>query len=145
MIAYTAVAQALQPILKCVKRPCFAIQARLLIRVFLVGRCRYRTLLPADVRVRTPSFALLEQATHTEPISSQQAGAPPTVHTAATLFQKLCYENKDNLSAGIIVAGWDKEVGPSVYNIPLGGGLFRQPWAIGGLCQAICDAVSVIS
>lgn len=34
--------------------------------------------------------------------------------------------------AGIIVAGWDKEVGPSVYNIPLGGGLFRQPWAIGG-------------
>ena len=30
------------------------------------------------------------------------------------------------------MAGWDKEVGPSVYNIPLGGGLFRQPWAIGG-------------
>ena len=54
------------------------------------------------------------------------------MHTAATLFQKLCYENKDALSAGIIVAGWDKEVGPSVYNIPLGGGLFRQPWAIGG-------------
>lgn len=54
------------------------------------------------------------------------------MHTAATLFQGLCYENKDALSAGIIVAGWDKEVGPSVYNIPLGGGLFRQPWAIGG-------------
>jgi 20S proteasome subunit beta 1 len=55
------------------------------------------------------------------------------VHTAATFFQNLCYENKDDLSAGIIVAGWDKEVGPSVYNIPLGGGLFRQPWAIGGI------------
>lgn len=54
------------------------------------------------------------------------------MHTAASLFQKFCYENKDGLSAGIIVAGWDKEVGPSVYNIPLGGGLFRQPWAIGG-------------
>jgi 20S proteasome subunit beta 1 len=53
------------------------------------------------------------------------------VHTAATLFEKLCYDNKDNLSAGIIVAGWDKD-GPSVYNIPLGGGLFKQPWAIGG-------------
>lgn len=52
--------------------------------------------------------------------------------TAAALFQRICYENKDALSAGIIVAGWDKEVGPSVYNIPLGGGLFRQPWAIGG-------------
>lgn len=39
------------------------------------------------------------------------------------------------MSAGIIVAGWDKEAGPSVYNIPLGGGLFRQPWAIGGGCS----------
>jgi len=63
---------------------------------------------------------------------SQSAGEPPSVHTAAATFQNLCYDNKDRLSAGIIVAGWDKEVGPSVYNIPLGGGLFRQPWAIGG-------------
>lgn len=56
----------------------------------------------------------------------------------------MCYENKDQLSAGIIVAGWDKEVGPSVYNIPLGGGLFRQPWAIGGsgstYVYGYCDA-----
>lgn len=65
-------------------------------------------------------------------MNRQQQGEAPSVHTAATLFQKLCYENKDALSAGIIVAGWDKEVGASVYNIPLGGGLFRQPWAIGG-------------
>ena len=63
---------------------------------------------------------------------SQQAAKPPPVHAAAALFQKLCYENKDALSAGIIVAGWDREVGPSVYNIPVGGGMFRQPWAIGG-------------
>lgn len=62
----------------------------------------------------------------------QQAGERPSVHIAASIFQKLCYENKDALSAGIIVAGWDKEIGPSVYNIPLGGGMFRQPWAIGG-------------
>ena len=59
-------------------------------------------------------------------------GVPPTVATAAAAFEKLCYDNKDQLSAGIIVAGWDSEVGPSVYNIPLGGGLFQQPWAIGG-------------
>lgn len=63
---------------------------------------------------------------------SQTSGDRPSVQVAASLFQKLCYENKDALSAGIIVAGWDKDVGPSVYNIPLGGGLFRQPWAIGG-------------
>ncbi|KIY49850.1 hypothetical protein FISHEDRAFT_65218 [Fistulina hepatica ATCC 64428] len=42
-------------------------------------------------------------------------------------------EGKDNPSAGMIVAGWEKEVGPSVYNIPLGNGLFRQPWTIGGI------------
>lgn len=36
------------------------------------------------------------------------------------------------LTAGIIVAGWDEKNGPSVYNIPLGGSLHRQPFAIGG-------------
>ena len=51
----------------------------------------------------------------------------------AAIFQRMCYENKDQLSAGIIVAGWDEDKGPSVYNIPVGGGLFRQQWAIGGL------------
>lgn len=66
-------------------------------------------------------------------VPRQQFGHPPSVSIAANVFQKICYENKDQLSAGIIVAGWDKEDGPSVYNIPLGGGLFRQPWAIGGM------------
>ncbi|KAJ7591259.1 20S proteasome subunit, partial [Mycena floridula] len=73
-----------------------------------------------------------------------QIMSTPTVNVAANLFQKLCYENKDALSAGIIVAGWDKQNGPSVYNIPLGGGLFRQPWAIGGsgstYVYGYCDA-----
>lgn len=64
---------------------------------------------------------------------SQAVGKTPSVQTAASLFQEICYQNKDALSAGIIVAGWDQEVGPSVYNIPLGGGKFRQPWAIGGM------------
>jgi len=71
-------------------------------------------------------------------------GRQPSVHTAASLFQNICYQNKDALSAGIIVAGWDKESGPSVYNIPLGGGIFRQPWSIGGsgstYVYGYCDA-----
>ncbi|TDL29697.1 20S proteasome subunit [Rickenella mellea] len=75
---------------------------------------------------------------------SQQFGEPPSIKAAAELFQKLCYDNKDQLLAGIIVAGWDKDVGPSVYNIPVGGGLFRQPWAIGGsgstYVYGYCDA-----
>ncbi|PWN41505.1 proteasome-domain-containing protein [Ceraceosorus guamensis] len=56
----------------------------------------------------------------------------PKVETAAQLFQEIIYQNKDRLSAGIIVAGWDKRNGGGVYNIPLGGGKFQQPWAIGG-------------
>ncbi|KAF9263552.1 20S proteasome subunit [Marasmius fiardii PR-910] len=77
-------------------------------------------------------------------MQAQILGSPPSVLTAAALMEKMCYQNKDQLSAGIIVAGWDKAVGPSVYNIPLGGGLFRQPWAIGGsgstYVYGYCDA-----
>ncbi|BEJ02741.1 hypothetical protein CcaverHIS631_0705360 [Cutaneotrichosporon cavernicola] len=71
-------------------------------------------------------------------------GSAPPVATVAALFEKMCYENKDQLSAGIIVAGWDEEKGGSVYNIPLGGGMFQQPWAIGGsgstYVYGYCDA-----
>ncbi|KAJ7699932.1 proteasome subunit beta type 6 [Mycena rosella] len=102
----------------------------------------------ADSRTTTGSYianrAVADAVHYNLQLYTQSAGAPPTVHTAASLFQKICYENKDALSAGIIVAGWDKEVGPSVYNIPLGGGLFRQPWAIGGsgstYVYGYCDA-----
>lgn len=34
--------------------------------------------------------------------------------------------------AGIIVAGWDKELGGQVYSIPLGGMCVRQSCTIGG-------------
>ncbi|KAJ3417031.1 Proteasome subunit beta type-1 [Chytridiales sp. JEL 0842] len=71
-------------------------------------------------------------------------GERPRVHTAAALFQELCYSNKDALSAGIIVGGWDKYDGPSVYSIPLGGSLHKQPFAIGGsgstFIYGYCDA-----
>jgi len=77
-------------------------------------------------------------------LTAQVRGAPPSVANAATLFENFCYGNKDALSAGIIVAGWDRDAGPSVYNIPVGGGLFRQPWAIGGsgstYVYGYCDA-----
>lgn len=75
---------------------------------------------------------------------SVQSGENVQVSTAANLFRKLCYENKDNLMAGIIVAGWDKHDGGSVYNIPLGGSLHRAPYAIGGsgssYIYGYCDA-----
>lgn len=56
----------------------------------------------------------------------------PTTQVAASLFQELCYENKDALSAGIILAGWDARHGGQVFSIPLGGSLHKQPFAIGG-------------
>jgi 20S proteasome subunit beta 1 len=63
---------------------------------------------------------------------SVQHDGQPKVETAAHLFSDMIYQNKDALSAGIIVAGWDKQKGGTVYNVPLGGGVFQQPWAIGG-------------
>lgn len=60
------------------------------------------------------------------------------------MFQQLCYHNKSALQAGIIVAGWDAKNGGSVWNIPLGGSLHRQPFAIGGsgstYIYGYCDA-----
>lgn len=76
---------------------------------------------------------------------SVERGERPTVHSAAVLFKNMCYNNKDNLQAGIIVAGWDKYEGGTVYNIPLGGSLHKQPFAIGGsgstYIYGYCDSV----
>jgi 20S proteasome subunit beta 1 len=44
----------------------------------------------------------------------------------------VCYGNRDGLSAGIIVAGWDPIKGGQVYSVPLGGMCVRQPFSIGG-------------
>lgn len=61
---------------------------------------------------------------------------PPSVETAARLFQSLCYENKHALMAGIIVAGYDAKNGPKVFNVPLGGSLHDEPFSIGGKQRA---------
>lgn len=49
------------------------------------------------------------------------------------------------LETGLIVAGWDKYEGGSVYGIPLGGTMLRLPFATGGLyflwscCVSVAD------
>lgn len=45
-------------------------------------------------------------------------GRSPTVRAAATVTRNLCYANKDQLSAGIICAGWDAREGGAVFSIP---------------------------
>ena len=49
-----------------------------------------------------------------------ELGDDPAVATAANLFRLVAYNNKDNLSAAMIVGGVDKS-GPHLYSIPLGG------------------------
>merc|ERR1711997_267497 len=63
---------------------------------------------------------------------SVEFGAPPNVHTAAHLFKNISYQYRDQLTAGIIVAGWDAEKGGQVYSVPIGGALVRQKASIGG-------------
>jgi 20S proteasome subunit beta 1 len=75
---------------------------------------------------------------------SVQHAEAPTVRVVSSLFRELCYNNKDALQAGIIVAGWDKYHGGEVYSVPLGGSLHQQPFAIGGsgstFIYGFCDA-----
>lgn len=56
----------------------------------------------------------------------------PTVHAAANVFRDICYNYRDQISAGIICAGWDARNGGQVYCIPLGGMLSREPVTLGG-------------
>jgi len=115
MIEFTAVGRGLQQTLRCDGHTLFCLKI-----------------------LRQAPQAIADLVHYYLQILTQTNEGPPTVHNAARIFEKFCYENKDALSAGIIVAGWDEEEGASVYNIPLGGGLFRQPWAIGGMSTSSC-------
>lgn len=57
---------------------------------------------------------------------------PPSAKVAASIFQEICYANKDALTAGIILAGYDEKTKGEVYSIPLGGSLHKQDYAIAG-------------
>ncbi|XP_053321096.1 proteasome subunit beta type-6 [Spea bombifrons] len=63
---------------------------------------------------------------------SIELDGPPLVHTAASLFKEMCYRYREELTAGIIVAGWDKQKGGQVYTVPMGGMMVHQPFSIGG-------------
>jgi len=61
-----------------------------------------------------------------------ESGEEPLVLSAAYNFQNLCYNYRDQVSAGIIVAGYDDRLKGQVYSIPIGGMLSRQEVTIGG-------------
>lgn len=61
-----------------------------------------------------------------------QTGEEALVSEAAAEMRKYCYDYRDSLLAGIIVAGWDAKHGGQVYSVPLGGMCIRQACTIGG-------------
>ncbi|XP_062846202.1 proteasome subunit beta type-9 [Trichomycterus rosablanca] len=64
-------------------------------------------------------------------VHSLEMEEDPLVHSAATLVKNICYKYKEELSAHLIVAGWDRRAGGQVY-VTLDGLLSKQPFAIGG-------------
>jgi len=56
----------------------------------------------------------------------------PRVRVAANTTRDIVYRYREQLLAGIIVAGWDSLEGGQVYCVPLGGMMVRQKVAIGG-------------
>lgn len=64
--------------------------------------------------------------------SQLPVGEKPATKVAANVFQEICYNNKDNLTAGIICAGYDDKNKGSVYLIPIGGSIHQQDYAIAG-------------
>ena len=51
-----------------------------------------------------------------DPAPSIELDEPPLVETAANLFKASCYRYREELSAGILVAGWDRRKGGQVPN-----------------------------
>jgi len=66
------------------------------------------------------SFAEIEQ------------GRPATVKDAAMAFKDICYEYRDSMMAGIIVAGYDNVNGGQIFTVPMGGMVVNQPFSMGG-------------
>ncbi|KAF3356109.1 Cytosolic Fe-S cluster assembly factor CFD1 [Verticillium dahliae VDG1] len=105
-------------------------------------------ILGADSRTTTGAYianrAVADIVQYQLGMYAMRNGKPPMTQTAASIFQEICYSNKDRLSAGLIIAGWDERHGGQVYSIPLGGSLHKQSYAIGGsgstYIYGYCDA-----
>ncbi|CAB1423284.1 unnamed protein product [Pleuronectes platessa] len=76
--------------------------------------------------------AIADMVTYQLGFHSIELDEPPLVETAANLFRASCYRYREELSAGILVAGWDRRKGGQVYCVPIGGMLVRQPLSVGG-------------
>lgn len=93
-----------------------------------------------SVALHPPSASYSDIAQH-----QAEEGDQINVATAARLAMNMAYQNKEMLQAGLIIAGWDKHAGGTVWGIPLGGTMIPAPYAIGGSGSAYiygyCDKV----
>uniref|UniRef100_A0A7S1TR76 proteasome endopeptidase complex n=1 Tax=Phaeomonas parva TaxID=124430 RepID=A0A7S1TR76_9STRA len=64
--------------------------------------------------------------------SQAESGRASRVKSAAALARNIGYRYKHQLSAAMIVAGWDPVEKGAVYSIPLGGTMLKQDYTIGG-------------
>jgi len=76
--------------------------------------------------------AVIDYVKHYTEAHATELERPPKVITCASLMRQICYNNKDNLMAGLICAGWDPYDGGQVFEIPLGGTIMKQKFALGG-------------
>ncbi|CAI5514831.1 unnamed protein product [Closterium sp. Naga37s-1] len=65
-------------------------------------------------------------------VNWMELGKPTDVKTVANVVKQISYNNKNMLSACMIMAGWDQYDGASVYALPQEGTLLKAPFAIGG-------------
>ncbi|CAI9554570.1 unnamed protein product [Staurois parvus] len=75
--------------------------------------------------------AVADMVTYYLEVHSMELDSAPLVLAAANLVKGVSYKYKEEISAHLIVAGWDKKHGGQVYGT-LGGMITRQPFAIGG-------------
>ena len=61
-----------------------------------------------------------------------ETGQLPLVNTAAYLAKSIIYNNREQLLASLIVAGYDKQKGGQVYIVPLSGMIIRKSIYISG-------------
>ncbi|XP_051729419.1 proteasome 20S subunit beta 12 [Ctenopharyngodon idella] len=76
--------------------------------------------------------AVTNAVIHQLSFHSMQMEEPPLVQSAAAIMRSFCYTHRDELSAGFIVAGWDRKRGPQVFTVSLGGMIVEQEFTIGG-------------
>lgn len=75
--------------------------------------------------------AIADMAAYQLELHGMELEEPPLVLAAANVVRNITYKYREDLSAHLMVAGWDQRKGGQVYGT-LSGMLIRQPFAIGG-------------